>query len=59
MAGKRARPAELFINPHKIDDKLYRIAVLIDDLKHEDVTQRLESMKELQTIAKALGKCVS
>jgi len=34
---------------------LYPIAVLIDELKHEDVQLRLNSIKRLDTIATALG----
>lgn len=37
------------------EDNLYPIAVLIDDLKNEDIQNRLNSMRELQTIAEALG----
>lgn len=34
---------------------LYPVAVLIDEIKHEDVSRRLVSMKSLTTIAQALG----
>jgi serine/threonine-protein phosphatase 2A regulatory subunit A len=37
------------------DDALYPIAVLIDELKHEDVVLRLNAIKRLSTIALALG----
>lgn len=37
------------------DDSLYPIAVLIDELKNEDVHLRLNSIKKLSTIALALG----
>lgn len=37
------------------DDELYPIAVLIDELKNEDVQIRINSIKRLQTIALALG----
>nr|CAD7456049.1 unnamed protein product [Timema tahoe] len=37
------------------DDSLYPIAVLIDELKNEDVQLRLNSIKKLSTIALALG----
>ncbi|XP_044732294.1 serine/threonine-protein phosphatase 2A 65 kDa regulatory subunit A alpha isoform isoform X2 [Chrysoperla carnea] len=37
------------------DDSLYPIAVLIDELKNEDVQLRLNSIKKLSTIAIALG----
>ncbi|KAK9460487.1 armadillo-type protein [Lipomyces oligophaga] len=36
-------------------DDLYPIAVLIDELKHEDVTLRLNAIRRLSTIALALG----
>ena len=40
------------------DDSLYPIAVLIDELRNEDVQLRLNSIKKLSTIALALGtKC--
>ncbi|XP_055338980.1 serine/threonine-protein phosphatase 2A 65 kDa regulatory subunit A alpha isoform-like [Paramacrobiotus metropolitanus] len=37
------------------DDALYPIAVLIDELRNEDVQLRLNSIKKLSTIALALG----
>ena len=37
-------------------DTLYPIAVLIDDLKNEDIKQRLNSVRRLPTIALALGE---
>lgn len=37
------------------DNSLYSVAVLIDELKHEDMQLRLNSMNKLPTIAKALG----
>ena len=37
------------------DDTLYPIAVLIDELRNEDVQLRLNSIKKLSTIALALG----
>jgi serine/threonine-protein phosphatase 2A regulatory subunit A len=37
------------------DDALYPIAVLMDELKHEDVVLRLNAIKRLGTIALALG----
>uniref|UniRef100_A0A161MAK8 Serine threonine-protein phosphatase 2a 65 kDa regulatory subunit a alpha isoform n=1 Tax=Triatoma infestans TaxID=30076 RepID=A0A161MAK8_TRIIF len=37
------------------DDSLYPIAVLIDELKNEDVQLRLNSIKKLSTISLALG----
>jgi len=38
-----------------ISEDLYPIAILIDELKHEDVQCRLNSMRKIDTIAKALG----
>ncbi|KAG4074526.1 hypothetical protein HA402_009403 [Bradysia odoriphaga] len=40
----------------KADDSLYPIAVLIDELKNEDIQLRLNSIKKLSTIALALGE---
>jgi serine/threonine-protein phosphatase 2A regulatory subunit A len=37
------------------DDALYPIAVLIDELKHEDLVLRLNAIRRLSTIALALG----
>lgn len=37
-------------------DSLYPIAVLIDELKNEDITLRLNSIRKLSTIALALGE---
>jgi len=34
---------------------LYSVAVLIDELKHDDLALRLQSMGKLTTIARALG----
>ncbi|KAI7114472.1 hypothetical protein KC343_g15458, partial [Hortaea werneckii] len=36
-------------------DELYPIAVLIDELKHDDVLLRLNAIRRLSTIALALG----
>jgi serine/threonine-protein phosphatase 2A regulatory subunit A len=38
-----------------ISEDLYPIAILIDELKHEDVQCRLNSMRKIDTIAQALG----
>ena len=38
-----------------VEDALYPIAVLIDELKHEDLVLRLNAIKRLSTIALALG----
>lgn len=40
----------------KIDEPLYPIAVLIDELKNDDINLRLNSIHKLPTIAKALGE---
>ena len=37
------------------DDSLYPIAVLIDELKHDDAALRLNAIKRLPSIALALG----
>ena len=37
------------------NDELYPIAVLIDELKHDDVLLRLNAIHRLNTIALALG----
>ena len=37
------------------DSSLYPIAVLIDELRNEDVQLRLNSIRKLSTIALALG----
>lgn len=37
------------------EDGLYPIAVLIEELKHEDVQLRLNAIRRLSTIALALG----
>lgn len=39
-----------------INEPLYPIAVLIDELKNEDIQLRLNSIKKLSTIARALGE---
>jgi serine/threonine-protein phosphatase 2A regulatory subunit A len=36
-------------------EELYPIAVLIDELKHEDVQLRLNAIRRISTIALALG----
>jgi len=42
-------------SPSSIPDDLYPIAILIDELKHEDVQCRLNSVRRLPAIAAALG----
>ncbi|VAI16868.1 unnamed protein product [Triticum turgidum subsp. durum] len=39
-----------------VDEPLYPIAVLIDELKNEDIQLRLNSIRRLSTIARALGE---
>ena len=39
-----------------IDEPLYPIAILIDELKNEDIQLRLNSIPRLSTIARALGE---
>ena len=38
------------------EDALYPIAVLIDELRNDDVQNRLNSIKKLSTISLALGE---
>ncbi|KAG2188147.1 hypothetical protein INT44_000898, partial [Umbelopsis vinacea] len=45
----------LFIMEAPADEQLYPIAVLVDELKHEDTTLRLNAIRRLSTIACALG----
>lgn len=37
------------------DNNLYPLALLMDELKHDDIANRVEAMKKLDTIAVALG----
>ncbi|KAK8940271.1 Serine/threonine-protein phosphatase 2A 65 kDa regulatory subunit A beta isoform [Platanthera guangdongensis] len=39
-----------------LDEPLYPIAILIDELKNEDIQLRLNSIRRLSTIARALGE---
>jgi serine/threonine-protein phosphatase 2A regulatory subunit A len=39
-----------------VDQSLYPIAVLIDELKNEEIPLRLNSIRKLSTIARALGE---
>jgi len=41
--------------PMNEQDPLYPIAVLIDELKHEEVSVRLNAVRRVSTIALALG----
>lgn len=52
-----AVPATEFMDedPPAIIEESNNVAILIDELKHEDVTFRLNSMKKLNVIANALG----
>jgi len=43
------------MNPEDEVNSLYPIAVLIDELKHDDVSLRLNAIRNLTTIASALG----
>ncbi|CAJ0592087.1 unnamed protein product [Cylicocyclus nassatus] len=45
-----------FLNRLVSDDSLYPIAVLIDELRNEDVHLRLNSIRKLSTIPLALGE---
>ncbi|GJN40262.1 hypothetical protein PR202_gb29451 [Eleusine coracana subsp. coracana] len=48
---------ESFVNlMAMMDEPLYPIAVLIDELKNEDIQLRLNSIRRLSTIARALGE---
>ena len=37
------------------NEELYPLALLMDELKHDDIANRVEAMKKLDTIALALG----
>uniref|UniRef100_A0A8C5ZAE7 Uncharacterized protein n=1 Tax=Marmota marmota marmota TaxID=9994 RepID=A0A8C5ZAE7_MARMA len=37
------------------NESLYPLALLMDELKHDDIANRVEAMKKLDTIALALG----
>ena len=39
-----------------VEEPLYPIAILIDELKNDDIQLRLNSIKRLSTIAKAVGE---
>ncbi|CAN6887924.1 unnamed protein product [Brassica oleracea var. botrytis] len=39
-----------------VDEPLYPIALLIDELKNDDIQLRLNSIRRLSTIARALGE---
>jgi serine/threonine-protein phosphatase 2A regulatory subunit A len=41
--------------PPQGEEALYPIAVLIDELKHDEVAYRLNAIRRLSTIALALG----
>ena len=40
---------------NNFSDDLYPLALLMDELKHDDVSNRVEAMQKLDTIAIALG----
>lgn len=51
-------PATEFMDedpPAAMNEETNNVATLIDELKHEDVTYRLNSIKKLDVIANALG----
>lgn len=51
-------PATEFMDedpPATMNEEVNNVATLIDELKHEDVTFRLNSIKKLNIIASALG----
>lgn len=51
-------PATEFMDedpPATMNEDVNNVATLIDELKHEDVTYRLNSIKKLNIIASALG----
>ncbi|AQZ12125.1 TPD3 (YAL016W) [Zygosaccharomyces parabailii] len=43
------------VNEPADDKNLYPLALLMDELKHDDIANRVEAMKKLDTIAVALG----
>ncbi|KAJ1924221.1 protein phosphatase 2A structural subunit [Tieghemiomyces parasiticus] len=43
------------MNPEMSENSLYPIAVLLDELKHDDLALRLNAIRRLSTIAQALG----
>ncbi|CAN8076215.1 unnamed protein product [Agarophyton chilense] len=43
------------VNEEELDASLYPIAVLLDELKHEDIQLRLNATRRIKTIAEALG----
>lgn len=48
--------ADVRTEPTPGDDSLYPIQVLVDELKHEDVQLRLNAIRRLSTIARALDQ---
>lgn len=54
MAAVTSNPAPV-AQPEEGEDSLYPIAVLIDELRNEEVQLRLNSIRKLSTIALALG----
>uniref|UniRef100_A0AAR2KHS8 TOG domain-containing protein n=1 Tax=Pygocentrus nattereri TaxID=42514 RepID=A0AAR2KHS8_PYGNA len=55
MRGRAGNSVEAEMAGAEGEDSLYPIAVLIDELRNEDVQLRLNSIKKLSTIALALG----
>eukprot|EP00178_Gracilaria_changii_P016575 TRINITY_DN47798_c0_g1_i1.p1 TRINITY_DN47798_c0_g1~~TRINITY_DN47798_c0_g1_i1.p1 ORF type:complete len:683 (-),score=110.57 TRINITY_DN47798_c0_g1_i1:2369-4417(-) len=43
------------VHDEELDASLYPIAVLLDELKHEDIQLRLNATRRIKTIAEALG----
>ncbi|KAI0559561.1 HEAT repeat containing protein [Gracilaria domingensis] len=43
------------VHEEELDASLYPIAVLLDELKHEDIQLRLNATRRIKTIAEALG----
>lgn len=43
------------LTENTINDEVYPLALLMDELKHDDIANRVEAMQKLDTIAAALG----
>lgn len=55
MTAVTNAPAPVAQSEDSVEDSLYPIAVLIDELRNEEVQLRLNSIRKLSTIALALG----
>ena len=55
MTAVASTPPQQQSQQEEGEDNLYPIAVLIDELRNEDVQLRLNSIRKLSTIALALG----